>query len=191
MIAKLDGKGGGGKGQGVRGRHSNRTGPSPRSSSRLAGEPSSDELYAAVREIAGPNLANLMTIVNALSKYFTNAGHPEPFRRDPSGALYLPLRLNNGYKWKAEKDSINFDIRRDRYAMWQFLRDISTGGTPTNKHSHMTKTGTSYVANNNVKDWKVLSTAEFEAMYKPAASLTPIKPVMVKIKGEQVARFMA
>jgi hypothetical protein len=110
---------------------------------------------------------------------------------DASGKIVIPVLLNDRFKWKADKDSINWNLRRDLYAMWQLVRDASTGGTPSNKNFTMTKTGAAYVAANNVKDWKVLSKAEFNAMYKPAAVQTPIKPVMITIKGEQVARFKA
>jgi hypothetical protein len=77
------------------------------------------------------------------------------------------------------------------YAMMQLLRDISTGGTMSNRQNVMSKPGLDYMKYSGVTDWKVLTPDEFKAVYKPSATLAPIKSMTVNIRGVDVRQFKA
>jgi hypothetical protein len=208
FLAAASGKGGGkgkgdratndkadkGKGKGERGRPNSKAShkrDERRSLSVGGNEIRAWELYKTAREILGPGFANLLAVVNEITKFCLANGQPDDIVRNGSGDPVLPLQLNRGYAWVPDPTCYNFNWRRDFYAMMQLLRDISTGGSGSNKQSIMSKPGMDYIKHTGVTDWKVLSPAEFTAAYRPSATVVPIRSVPVKIRGVDVRTFKA
>jgi hypothetical protein len=193
------GGGGGGKGgsQGSTrkgGRELTRAdGTTPRSSSARPGEQLPRHYYGQAITIIGPEFGHIEQVLTELDTHLTvTLKKPHgPFVKNKGGGFAFPLRLMDGYKWKAQREHHNFNIRRDFYGLWQLLRDLFTAGTASNKHSVMTKTGQEYLTMNPGSTWKVLTPAEFMAKFKRATSSTPFKDTTVTIAGESVMQFRA
>jgi hypothetical protein len=168
-------------------------GTKPRSSSARPGEHLPQHYYGQAISIIGPEFGNIEQVLTELDTHLTvTLKKPHgPFVKNKSGGFAFPLRLMDGYKWKAQREHHNFNIRRDFYGLWQLLRDLFTAGTASNKHGVMTKTGQEYITMNPGSTWKVLTPAEFMAKFKRATSSTPFKDTTVTIAGESVMQFRA
>ena len=77
---------------------------------------------------------------------------------------------------------LNHGLRIDMYAAWSLVRDLNAG------EKYLSKVGARYQADKN-GNWKKISIIQFNAMYKPAARLTPFPDTMTSILGEQKTMF--
>jgi hypothetical protein len=55
----------------------------------------------------------------------------------------------------------------------------------------MSPLGSEYMEKYSNRDWKVLTKAEFEAIYRPAVPAVPTRNINVKIRGVDVILFKA
>ena len=169
-------------------------GKQKRTSSLRKGESQPSHYYGQAVDLLGPDFSCMEHFLTELDKHLTQTlKKPHgPFCRR-NGAFVFPLRLMDGYQWKAEREHHNFNLRRDFYGLWQLLRDLFSAGTPSNRQGKLSKVGEEYIAANPGKhaDWKALTPAEFMAKFKRATSPTPFKDTPVTIAGESVMQFRA